>query len=41
MEKRKPLNNEIRASKVQVIHDESGNIGEMMLKEALERAQSE
>lgn len=41
MEKRKPLNGEIRASKVQVIHEQWGNIWEMTLKEALEKAQSE
>lgn len=41
MEKRKPLNNEIRASKVQVVHDEKWNLGEMMFKEALDLAQSE
>ena len=41
MEKRKPINWEIRAGKVQVIGEDGGNLGEMMLKEALEISQSQ
>ena len=33
-EKKKRLNDQIRANKVQVIHDEEGNLGEMKLSEA-------
>jgi len=40
-EKKKRLNWDIRADRVQVIHDEEGNLWEMSLAEALERARSE
>lgn len=40
MEKRKPLNQEIRADRVRLISEEEGNLGEMSFKEALEKAQS-
>ncbi len=40
MEKRKPINSEIKAWKVQVIWNDGENLGEMMLKDALEKAQS-
>ncbi|MCH8518654.1 translation initiation factor IF-3 [Candidatus Gracilibacteria bacterium] len=40
-EKKKRLNEDIRANQVQVIHDSEGNLGEMSFKEALERAREE
>jgi len=40
-EKKKRLNGDIRADRVQVIHDEEWNLWEMSLSEALERARSE
>jgi len=40
-EKRKRLNGDIRADRVQVIHDEDGNLWEMSLSEALTRAKEE
>lgn len=40
-EKRKRLNENIRADRVQVIHDSEGNLGEMSFAQALERAKSE
>lgn len=39
--KKSRLNGEIRANRVQVIHDEEWNLWEMSLSEALERAKSE
>lgn len=39
-EKKKRLNEDIRANKVQVITDEGENLGEMTLTEALEKAKS-
>ena len=41
MEKRKPINGEIRAWKVQVIWNDGAMIWEMMFKEALEQAQGQ
>lgn len=40
-EKKKRLNSDIRADRVQVIHDEEWNLGEMSLSEALQRARDE
>ncbi len=40
-EKKKRLNGDIRANKVQVIHDEDGNLWEMSLAEALEIAREQ
>jgi len=40
-EKKKRLNGEIRANRVQVIHDEQWNLWEMSLSEALEKAREE
>ena len=40
-EKKKRLNEDIRANMVQVIDDDGENLGEMKLSEALERAREE
>ncbi len=40
-EKRKRLNGDIRADRVQVIHESEGNLWEMSLSEALSRAKEE
>lgn len=40
-EKKKRLNEEIRANIVQVIHDSEGNLWEMTLSEALEKAKAD
>ncbi|MCD5375393.1 translation initiation factor IF-3 [Candidatus Gracilibacteria bacterium] len=40
-EKKKRLNGDIRADRVQVIHDEEGNLGEMSLSEALSKAREQ
>lgn len=40
-EKRKPLNEEIRANKIQLISDDGENFWEMMLSEAREKATAE
>jgi len=40
-EKKKRLNEDIRAHTVQVIHDSEGNLGVMSFTEALERAKQE
>ncbi len=40
-EKKKRLNKDIRADMVQVILDDGGNLGEMKLEEALEKAKQE
>jgi len=40
-EKKKRLNSDIRATRVQVIHDTDGNLGEMSFTDALSRAKEE
>lgn len=40
-DKRKRLNDDIRANRVQVINDEGENLGEMSLSDALTKARSE
>ena len=40
-EKKKRLNEDIKASRVQVIHDSDGNLGEMSFDEALAQAREE
>jgi translation initiation factor IF-3 len=40
-EKRKPLNDEIRANKIQLISDDGENFGEMVIAQAREKATAE
>ncbi len=40
-EKKRVLNNDIRANKIQLISDEDGNLGEMSLSDARLKASAE